>query len=328
MRNQSRPPSGAGKILKSTGYGFFLFAALVVGTAAGWIGQSKVLVDMLKHGVLWKAPEQTFGSDTLTLLILGCDEDLSTGGKRVLKKQARSDMMLIAKLDFKHNMVTGVSIPRDTRCQLPGFKPQKINAYHNIAKKGHEAELTEKAVEFLLPGVRIDRVVTLDFDHFQELVNMVHGVPLTIEKRLKYTDKAGGLFIDLHPGFQILNGYDAMCFVRFRHGDTDFDRQKRQKQFLVAFKQQALKYFLNGPKVVDESAKVLGDALTDDEIGSLALFARSVPPERIEWGQVPVKEIRGSTDLRLDEDKIHDVLAQYRLIEAHDGGVSGSGGTR
>jgi len=325
MSKQSRPKSGARKVLGAAGYCLFLLAALAIGSAAGWVNQSVVMTNWVKHGVLWKKPQDTFGGDTVTLLILGCDEDLSTGGKKVLKKQARSDMMLIVKLDFKNKLVTGVSIPRDTRCTMPGYHAEKINAYHNIAKKGHEAELTEKAVEFLLPGITIDRVVTLDFDHFQELVNMVGGVPLTIEKRLKYTDKAGGLFIDLKPGFQTLKGYDAMCFVRFRHGDTDFDRQKRQKEFLLAFKQQALKNWLQVPQIVDEGQKVLGDALTDQEIGSLALFARTLPPERIQWGQIPVKDIPHSSDLALDEDKVHDVLVQYRLIETHDGGVSAGG---
>ena len=315
MRKKSSPKTNSQRFLKGIGYGVFLLIALAIGITAGWIRKSHVMVDMIVKSFNPKEAQQTFKADTVTLLILGCDEDLAPGGKKVLKKQARSDMMLIAKMDFTNKRVTGVSIPRDTRCQLPGYRAQKINAYHNIAKKGHEAELTQKAVEFLLPGIKIDRVVTLDFDHFQDLVNMVGGVPITIKKRLKYTDKAGGLFIDLKPGFQVLNGYDAMSFVRFRHADSDFVRQERQKEFLLAFKKQALKNWTKVPEIVNEGEKVLGGGLDAEEIASLALFARSVPPENIQWGQVPVFDGPGS-DLTLDRKKLPSVLAQYKLIDA------------
>ena len=209
---------------------------------------------------------------------------------------------------------------------MPGYHRSKINGYHNIAKKGQEAALTQKAVEFLLPGIHIDRVVTLDFDHFQDLVNLVGGVPINIEKRMHYTDKAGHLYIDLKPGFKTLNGYDSMTFVRFRHGDSDLQRQERQKQFLAAFKQQAMKNWTKVPALVDEGQKVLGGGLTTDEISSLALFARQLPPGNIQWGQVPVKDIPGSTDLRLDEDKLNDVLIQYRLLGKEKDSAQSQGG--
>ena len=315
MRKKPSPKSNSGRVLKGIGYGAFLLLALAIGVTAGWIKNSNVMVGMLEKAFKPKQAQETFKADTVTLLILGCDEDLAPGGKKVLKKQARSDMMLIAKMDFTNKMVTGVSIPRDTRCQLPGYHAQKINAYHNIAKKGHEAELTQKAVEFLLPGIKIDRVVTLDFDHFQDLVNLVGGVPITVKKHLKYTDKAGGLYIDLKPGYQVMNGYDAMSFVRFRHADSDFVRQERQKEFLLAFKKQALKNWTKVPEIVNEGEKVLGGGLSPDEIASLALFARSVPPENIQWGQVPVTNGPGS-DLTLNRKKLPAVLLQYRMIDA------------
>jgi LCP family protein required for cell wall assembly len=222
----------------SLGYAVFLVFALAIGTGAGWLNQSEVIRKMIFAP---KDPKQTFGSDSVTLLILGCDEDLQDNTGKVLKKQARSDMMLVAKLDFANHMITGVSIPRDTECQLPGYHRLKINAYHNIAKKGHEAELTQRAVEFLLPNVKIDRVVTLDFDAFQQVVNLVGGVPINSEKNLDYDDNAGHLHIHIKKGPQMMNGYNAMCYVRFRHGDSDFARQQRQKQFLMSFKGQVLK---------------------------------------------------------------------------------------
>ena len=321
MSKKTKSKAAPKRTLGGFGYAVFLLFALIIGTGAGWLNQSDVIRKIIFSP---KDPKQTFGSDSVTLLILGCDEDLQDNTGKVLKKQARSDMMLVAKLDFKNHMITGVSIPRDTECQLPGYHRLKINAYHNIAKKGHEAELTQKAVEFLLPGVKIDKVVTLDFDAFQQVVNLVGGVPINSEKKLDYDDNAGHLHIHIKKGFQLMNGYNAMCYVRFRHGDSDFVRQQRQKQFLLAFKGQILKDWTELPTIIDEGVKVIGGALNTDEIASLARFAKSVPPQNIQWGQVPVVDGRGSY-LRIQEDKLPDVLAQYRLLDSDSTPATASG---
>jgi len=258
------------------------------------------------------SPQETFRNDTLTLLVLGCDEVLAPGGKKVLRKQARSDMMLVARLDFAKKQITGVSIPRDTECRLEGDRTRKINAYHAIAPRGEEASLTQKAVEHLLPGVKIDRVVTLDFDAFQSVVNMVGGVPLDVDRKMDYDDQAGNLHIHLKPGPARLNGYDAMCYVGYRHGDSDFKRQDRQKEFLLALKNEVFRHPTMIGQVADSTMEVLGNALNADEVATLALFAKDVPQQNIRMGQIPVLEGRG-TSLRVDRERLPGVLREFNL---------------
>jgi anionic cell wall polymer biosynthesis LytR-Cps2A-Psr (LCP) family protein len=142
----------------------------------------------------------------------------------------------------------------------------------------------------------------------------VGGVPIDVEKNLDYDDNAGHLHIHLKQGFQVLNGYNAMCYVRFRHGDDDLQRQARQKKFLVAFKQQVVHDWLNLPSIVNEGVKVLGGALNNDEIASIAGFAKQVPPQSINWGQVPVTSRRGSGNLFLDKKNLQATLVQYKLV--------------
>jgi LCP family protein required for cell wall assembly len=319
MRKQSQPQPKSGhqakplwrRLLGGFAYGTILIVAIVVGTVAGVIKGSRVgaaFLPMLIHNT---SPTETFQKNTLTVLLLGCDEDLAPGGKKVLRKQARSDMMLVAKLDFTNKRITGVSIPRDTECRLDG-RTRKINAYHAIAEPGQEAELTQKAVEHLLPGVSIDRVLTLDYDAFQSVVDMIGGVPVQVDRKMDYDDNAGGLHIHLKPGVANLNGYNAMCYVRYRHGDSDFKRQERQKEFLVAFKNEVLRHPTMIGRVADESMAVLGNSLNANEVASLALFAKDVPPQNIQMGQVPVVEGHG-TGLRIDQEKLPGILAQYNL---------------
>ena len=44
--------------------------------------------------------------------------------------------------------------------------------------------------------------------------------------------------IDLQPGYQRLNGTDALAYVRYRHTDSDYARIARQQQFLSELKRQ------------------------------------------------------------------------------------------
>ena len=49
---------------------------------------------------------------------------------------------------------------------------------------------------------------------------------------------SGYATINLQPGYQKLNGYQALDFVRFRHTDSDLYRNARQQLFVRAFKDQ------------------------------------------------------------------------------------------
>src|SRR5579859_681994 len=109
-------------------YCAFLVLVLCVGTFFGWIGRSPLLKEAFFHpsAFLNSNPKQTFHQDSLNVLVLGCDEDrwyhgVKLHGSNIIRKYARSDMMMVARLDFDNNQITALSIPRDTKCKLPGF---------------------------------------------------------------------------------------------------------------------------------------------------------------------------------------------------------------
>jgi LCP family protein required for cell wall assembly len=293
-----------GNILWVLWIGLFLFG----GTVAGWLGRSKVLTEVIPG--LTADPKATFGKSAVNLLLLGCDEDLAPGGQQVLKSAGRADMILLARLDFEKNTITGVSIPRDTRVRLKGGTDHKINAYHNLAKPGKANELQQKAVE-VLTGVKIDRTIQIDYTAFQELIDTVGGVEVMIKHRMDYVDKAGGLFVDFRPGRKLLDGYDAMCYVRYRkttprsslypkggEGDPkaegDFVRTERQRQLLLAFQGSVLKHITALPEIVEKGVAVLGGALTTREIAALATFQKKVGQKNVKMLRMPTKPGRGT----------------------------------
>lgn len=249
--------------------------------------------------------------------MLGCDEDWYFGGKQLIRHKARSDMMLLCRIDFKHKQISGISIPRDTLVASDGHRAQKINAYHLYGKTDEEKSASSKeAVETLLPGVQIDRVLVLDFDSFNKMVDVVGGVDVYVPKNMNYDDERGHLHIHLKAGHQHLDGDQAQGFVRFRHSDDDFHRSARQHDFVLAFKDAVKSHLAQLPDVVEKARDLTGHALSDEELAYIANFAESVGSDNIVMGLLPVVDARDDAfDLRVDESKVDDVLRQYHFLD-------------
>lgn len=278
------------------------------------IGKSAVVSEVVDQVIHQTRPEVVFDDrDAVNILLLGCDEDLAPGGKKIIHASARSDMMLVARVDFKNRRITGVSIPRDTLVALPGYHEQKINAYHALGGAQHGKDLARQAAESVV-GVPIDRVVEIDYRAFQDMVNMVGGVDVFVNKPLKYTDRAGGLFINLKPGRQHLDGYKSMCFVRYRHGDSDFNRQQRQKDFLLAFKDSVFGHWTMIGNIADKAVEMMGGGLSAKEVAALALFSKKIGNDNIKMGQVPVIEVE-HYNLRVDHAELLKTLREFHFLD-------------
>lgn len=297
------------RVLGMAFYAVFCSVVLLGAALARWVSESDVLAAGFVQRLRAETPDRVFDRDSINLLILGCDEDRAYGGAKVLRTQARSDMMLVARLDFKTNRISGVTIPRDLLVQLPGYRNQKINAYHSVGG----ADLAKQAAESVV-GVPIDRVVTIDYEALKEMVDLVGGVEVFVEKKMKWTDKAGGLFIDLKPGRQTLDGYNAMCYVRFRHSDSDFARSDRQKNFLLAFKQASMGSPMMMNRVAGKAVQLFGGGLSPSEVAALALFSQKVSADNIKFGTIPVLPAT-RYDLQIDRGQLRETLQQYHLLE-------------
>jgi polyisoprenyl-teichoic acid--peptidoglycan teichoic acid transferase len=289
-------------------YGGWIAAFAIGGTFWGFTEKSPVAIEVIKSYLFNVKPEDTFDGDSINILLLGCDEDLAPGGLKVLKQAGRADMIMLAHLDFKKKTITGVSIPRDTKCQLPGQPAHKLNAYHNLAKPEEAKQKQQEAVEYLT-GVKVDKTIVLDYVAFQDLVDSVGGITVTIKDKMDYDDNAGMLHVHFVPGVKKLNGYDAMCYVRFRK-DTggDFKRTERQRQLITAFKGEVVKNWTNLPNIIQKGVMVLGeDTFSDKEVAGLAIFAKGVAQKDIKMLRLPTVPGRGSFE-ELDRKAAKDML--------------------
>ena len=160
---------------------------------------------------------------TLNVLVLGIDD---------VEEVRRSDTIILARIDIDRKTASVMSIPRDTRVAIKGYKQQqKLN--HAYAFGGIEL-LRDTVVN--LTGVPVNYYLILNYASFPKIVDAIGGVDITVPKRMRYTDRAQNLHIDFHPGKKHMNGADGLKYVRFRMDAMgDMGRMKRQQEFAQAF---------------------------------------------------------------------------------------------
>ena len=236
---------------------------------------------------LFHAPNVTAAfprQQAINLMVIGRDHDYDDRTDQVLKTRARSDMLMVARLDFAKQTVSLLSIPRDTRAHIPGHGTTKINAAHQFGGPA----LSEETVQENF-GIPSDKYIALDFNGFEQAINILGGVDLAVDKKMDYDDNWGHLHIHLKPGFQHLSGAQAMGFVRFRHSDSDLVRTCRQQALIAALKDklrrpQALAQI--GP-LLDAIDKHVDSDLTPDQKVALARFVHDTPRDKIRMDTLP-----------------------------------------
>ena len=165
-----------------------------------------------------------FMKEKINILVLGVDARDDDVG--------RSDTTFVVTIDTIARRITMLSIPRDSRVKIDGHGWDKIN--HAYAYGG--SKLSKSVVEKLL-GIPIEYTVVMNFQGFVRMIDALGGVTIAVDKRMYYSDPYDddrGLYIDLHPGVQKLNGKAAIEYVRYRDEEGDIGRVARQQKFLTA----------------------------------------------------------------------------------------------
>ncbi|WP_415830905.1 LCP family protein, partial [Janibacter anophelis] len=189
---------------------------------------------------------------------LGTGKD--TGG-------ARTDSILV--LHTGGDKSTLLSIPRDSWVEIPGQGMNKINASFSIGGP----KLLTQTIEHNT-GLKIDGYMEIGFGGFATVVDAVGGVNICVKNDMD-DDKA---HINLKKGCQVLDGKNALGYVRARYSDPEGDlgRAKRQRQFLGALMGKLVTPGnLLQPWKVNSLGKETAGALTVGEDDSLLGTARA-----------------------------------------------------
>ncbi len=203
--------------------------------------------------------------EPVNILFLGIDA-------RPGETNARSDTMMLACVEPEANKVAVISIPRDSRINIPGAG-DKINDANAVG--GPKAAC--RAVEKLL-GTKVDYYVLTNFKGFTNMIDILGGVTIDVEKKMYYPPEG----INLRPGVQHLNGKDALAYVRYR-GDAlaDIARTERQQKFLKAFTDEMFKTktILKIPVLIPELTKNVETNMDTRTMLELAQMALRFSPD-------------------------------------------------
>ena len=208
-------------------------------------------------------------SEPFYVLLLGIDSsEERESSEEYAGDSFRSDTMILVRVDPEEQLITLISIMRDTYVDMGEYGYQKINAAHAL---GGDAYAVEVVSEYA--GVEISHYAEVDFDGLEAIVDALGGievdVPVTIDD-----DDAGGY---IEAGLQTLSGEQALILCRSRHtyddyGDGDTYRTANQRLVLGAIAEKLLASDVTTiASTIDAVADYVTTDMSVDEIVSIAL---------------------------------------------------------
>jgi len=237
-----------------------------------------------------------------TFLIIGSDRRAGSKDAFDRNNPPHSDTLLLVRLDPNAGQISIMSVPRDllvtiTTKKGQSYYPRKVNAAYTIgslqggADRG--AELATETIEHLL-HVKLNGVIDVTFKGFNKVVDTLGCVYVNVDHRYlhQYEDTESGNYsaINLQPGYQRLCDENALSYVRYRHGDSDFVRVARQQDFIRDLREQVPVGNLVGE--IDTVSKEVGKAVTSTfhssasqliELAKLAAFSQQKPLRQVKF---------------------------------------------
>lgn len=245
-----------------------VLAVAVVGSGIYWAA-ANVIMPLFFPGLGVPGAENSddqLPKGRMNLLVLGVD---ARKGETV----TRSDTIMFVSAEPRQKRVSILSIPRDTRVEIPDHGWDKINAATALGGP----ELAQKTVSQLL-DVPIDYYVLTNFEGFKKLVDILGGVTLDVEQNMQHRE-GDGYVIDLKKGVQRLDGDKALQYVRYRgYAMGDITRTEKQQKFLKALAQEMVqtRNITKLPKLVPQLRECIDTNMSVREMMRWAGVARKM----------------------------------------------------
>jgi polyisoprenyl-teichoic acid--peptidoglycan teichoic acid transferase len=252
----------------------------------------------------WEDPRQ------IRILLLGIDQ---RNAAFETEKVFRSDTMILVNIDPVRKTIGVLSFPRDLYVDIPGSGKERINAAMRIGDLiaypgGGGPALAAETIASNF-GVRVDYYIVVNFSLFEAVVDTLapDGVEICVPEAIDdpyYPDVGyGTMHVTFDPGCQRLKAERLLQFARTRHGNSDFDRAKRQQQTLEAVRVEILnaggitRFVTQIPTLWNELKANYRTNLNLDEIIKIGNLVMEVPRENIHYATIDVGDVTfGKTD--------------------------------
>ncbi len=298
--------------------GFLVVFAAAAATAVAAFHEVDKVVSALELGTELKLGKNTLATTdpgkAQTILILGSDHRPKVNGEGA--SGARSDTIMLVRLNPDKEATAIMSLPRDLKVRIPGHGVDKINAAYEYGGPA----LTLRTVKELT-GLPVNHVVNVTFKGFWRAVNAI-GCVYTDVDRDYFNDSAEFTYINIDPGYQRLCARQALQYVRFRHFDTDLVRSARQQDFLRQMKQQVTYTDLISKR--DRLVKIFGrNTATDATLRSRSEVLRLVKLAVFSAGQ-PIQEIHfegqiGESFVEASDAQVKKLVQRFLNVQESPG---------
>lgn len=309
-------------------------SALVLAGTGYYANKLSNFTDGLTTADVIDAPPVEKPADgAIDILMVGMDSRTDAQGNPLSKEQLamlsagvadgelNTDTLIMIRIPNNGGPVVGVSMPRDSYVDIPGYGRHKINSAYARAKTDAMNQLKGEGVEGAelqvrsnqdgaknliatvqdLTGATIDHYAEVNLLGFYDITNAIGGIDVCLNKAVK--DKYSGANFPAGP--QNLAGTAALAFVRQRHGlpNGDLDRIVRQQVFMsgMAKKVFSQDMLTPGSDTLDNLQAAIQKSVVLDKNWNVVQFAQQMMG--ITGGSVEFKTIpTGSIDLKTRSD--------------------------
>ncbi len=229
-------------------------------------------------------PTPDYQGNVEHILLMGVDSTSNLAGQN-------TDVIIIAAINKDTNQVTLLSVPRDLWVYIPTYGWSRINVASKVGYRtgypGGGPALLVEVLRINLGIPTIDHWVRIGFEGFAHAVDVLGGVQMTVActVNLQYKPPTSDTQMEmiLDPGVYLMDGATALRYVRTRRGTSDFDRARRQQQFLKSVWSQfkSPDIILKIPGLWSALSDSFQTNLTLGDILSLAPLALDLSPQNV-----------------------------------------------
>lgn len=244
---------------------------------------------------------EPIGNEPINILLLGSDA-------RSKKENARTDTIIVLRVNPITKKVILLFIPRDMRVKIPGRGYDKINAANAFGGPQLAIQTVENFID--LP---IHHYAEVNFWGFQRMIDALGGIRIDVDEPL--VDKKTKFGIS--AGNQLMDGERALNYVRFRRDPKgDFGRIERQQKFFKALLSQSLRlnFLYKLPSLINIFADNAETDMTVREMLRLGNFLKSVDQKNVEMVMLlgEVRRIDKRSYVVPDAQEIKKILSRLK----------------